>query len=111
MILSETFVVSTCPKCDGTGVYRNARHFFYGICLIASGIMCFFHWPPTPGLFAAVGDFGMRLGMPAWVTSVGIWVLTGLPPVFGVAFIYAWFAQDTCPACLGRRKATRVAPQ
>lgn len=108
---SKTFVLGSCPKCHGKGVFRDPKHFFYGICLIAGGMLCFFEWPPTPGLFAAIWDAADSIGLPSWVGSTVIWTLTGVPPLFGLAFMYSWMSQDTCPECRGHRKVTGEAPK
>ena len=106
---SHAFVLESCPKCNGTGVCHHAKHFFYGICLIAAGVLCFFDWPPTPALFALIWDGTARLGLPSWIGSIVMWAITGVPVVLGLGFIYTWLKADTCPACNGRRKTTRIA--
>ncbi len=109
--MNHAFIVDSCPKCRGAGVSRNTRHFFYGISLIACGLLCFFQWPPTDGLFAMIWAQTGRLGWPAWIGSVIIWTLTGVPAVMGLGFVYAWLQGDTCSACNGRGKATCLAPK
>lgn len=105
----KAFVVGQCPQCKGAGSFRDGRHFFYAVCLIASGVLCFFQWPPTPTLFSFVWEKCVALGMPNWLGSVIIWAFTGIPPIFGAAFLWVWLRGDTCPTCNGRSKITRYA--
>ena len=105
--MNQAFVVDSCPTCHGTGVSRNTRHFFYAICLIACGFLCFFQWPPTDGLFSTIWSLTAKFGCPNWVGSAAIWTLTGVPAVLGFGFLYAWIKADTCKTCNGRRKTTR----
>lgn len=88
---------------------RNAKHFFYGISLVAAGMICFFQWPPAPSLFKAIWHTTTALGLPLWTGSALIWILTGIPPVFGLGFLYSFLTQDTCPNCRGHGKADRLA--
>lgn len=98
-----------CPTCNGTGLSRNSKHFFYGISLVAAGMMCFFQWPPAPSLFKAIWQTTTVLGLSPWTGSALIWGLTGIPPLFGLGFLYSFFTQDTCPVCRGHGKASRLA--
>ncbi len=109
MSADQVFVAESCPTCHGKGVCRDTKHFFYGICLIAAGMLCFFEWPPTPELFRAIWATMETFGLPSWVGSSLIWGLTGVPPLFGLAFLYSWISQDTCPNCNGRRKVAETA--
>lgn len=106
----KAFVLSQCPQCQGVGFSRDGRHFFYAVCLIAGGILCFFQWPPTPTLFSFVWDQCVALGMPHWAGTTIIWALTGIPLIFGIAFLWVWLRGDTCPKCNGRSTITRFAP-
>jgi hypothetical protein len=106
----QAFVVGECPHCRGSGFSREGRHFFYALGLIAGGILCFFQWPPTATLFSFVWEQCLTLGIPNWVGTAIIWSLTGVPPIFGLAFLWVWMRRDTCPKCNGRSKITRWAP-
>lgn len=107
----KAFVIGSCPACHGVGVARKGRHFFYAVGLICAGILCFFHWLPTPSLFSAIGEVWDRLGLPGWIATAIVWTLTVFPLMFGVAFLWAWVKGDTCPVCNGRKKITRCAPE
>lgn len=111
MSTTKAFIVGSCPHCSGRGVLRHNKHFFYGICLVAAGVLCFFEWPPTPGIFQAIKAATTQFHLPAWVGPTLIWGLTGVPPLFGLAFLYAWIERDTCPACQGHGKISREAPE
>jgi hypothetical protein len=106
--MNETgsYHLQTCPTCRGRGLCRNERHFFYAICLLGSGAVTLFQWPPVPELFALLSGAFARAGLPLWIGTVVIWVLTLIPVVFGFAFLVAWLRQDTCPECNGRCKTS-----
>lgn len=95
-----------CPTCGGRGLRRNPKHFFWGVSLIASGMLVFFQWPPIPDLIAAFENFAVYVGLRADVGTVAIWTLAGVPSVFGLAFLYSWSARDTCPECGGTGRAS-----
>ncbi|MCZ6815397.1 MAG: hypothetical protein O7F76_01725 [Planctomycetota bacterium] len=78
-----------------TGAPRDHKHFFYGICLIASGFIALFHWPPVPVVFDAIKRLCGRLGSPEWFASVIMLTLTVLPLVLGVGFLLSWFIRNT----------------
>jgi hypothetical protein len=105
----QVFVVGTCPECQGAGRSRNGQHFFYAICLICGGILCFFQWPPTPTLFATIWNAWAGLGLPNWTGTALIWAFTAVPPVFGLAFFWSWLRGNTCSRCNGRGQTTRPA--
>ncbi len=94
-----------CSKCEGRGALRNSKHFFYGICLVASAAITFFEWPPTPALFQVIWRVCWTIHAPRWAGFVFIWCVTGLPMIFGLAFLYAWMGERLCPQCRGRHEA------
>ena len=97
-----------CPHCEGTGTSRNPKHFFYGVSLIASGILVFFQWPPIPSLVGMIEAFARASGLPGWAGTTSIWVLASIPAILGIGFIYSWLSKDTCPACNGSCRAPAV---
>lgn len=94
-----------CPRCRGKGLGRNPKHFFYGICLIASGALAFFHWPPAPELFAFIRELFQTLNLSPWFGNTIIWLVTGIPPILGLVFMYAWMNPEICPCQRGRQNA------
>ncbi len=88
-----------CPRCDGTGVSRDAKQFFYGICLIAAGFIAFFQWPPVPAVFTYLEQLSSAVGLPDWLGSVVMWSLTCVPPLLGVILIGAWLRPGVCTYC------------
>ena len=100
----ETTTRDGCPTCNGSGVHRDGRFFFYSVSLLACANIMFFEWPPTPGLFQLLGQICWSVGLPEWIGSLFVWLLTAVPAVFGIAFFYMWLRQDACPSCRGRTK-------
>ncbi|MFH1417369.1 MAG: hypothetical protein ABII12_03675 [Planctomycetota bacterium] len=97
-----------CRECNGTGVHRNARHFFYAVALMASGALVFLQWPPIPTVIGWFERAAAAVGLKAEIGTIVIWLLAGVPAIFGVAFLYLWFSQDTCPQCGGSGQSTRT---
>ncbi|MFQ5411292.1 MAG: hypothetical protein ACE5EC_03315 [Phycisphaerae bacterium] len=91
-----------CPRCDGSGICRNGRFFFYAISLIGSAAIMFLQWPPTPALFEALHRLCWSIGLPDWIGSATIWMLTAVPAILGISFFYLWLHRDICPTCEGR---------
>jgi len=101
MIDQLTRTKRTCSECNGRGTCRDGKHFFYGVCLMASGFLTFFRWPPIPRMFALLGDMASGAGLPQWTAKAALWCLTAVPTVFGIAFILIWLLRDTCRECSG----------
>ena len=68
-----------CPRCGGKGLGRNPKHFFYGICLIGSGVMALFQWWPAPEVFDFIREIFVSLKLSPWF-GIMIWdAATGRP--------------------------------
>ncbi len=96
----------SCQQCEGTGVHRNPRHFFYAVALMASGALVFLQWPPIPSLIGCFERAAVALGLREEVGTMAIWLVAGVPAIFGIAFLYLWFSHDTCPQCGGTGRPT-----
>lgn len=70
---------------------RGSKRFFYGICLIASGFIALFHWPPVPVVFATISRLCGRLGSPEWFASVIMLTLSVFPLLLGLVLLITWF--------------------
>lgn len=83
-----------------TGAPRDHKRFFYGICLIASGFIALFHWPPVPVVFAAIKRLCGHFGSPEWFAGVIMLTLSVTPLVLGIVLLLSWSFRKTI---LGRR--------
>ncbi len=92
-----------CPRCGGKGLGRNPKHFFYGICLIASGVMALFQWWPAPEVFDFIREIFVSLKLSPWFGNAIIWFISGVPLILGLVFMYAWLNPEVCPCQKGRR--------